>query len=195
MFAVNPNWKPAGSTLGAPSFPALGGVKTASYNGITLINDESFEKVAFAPAITTLAQAGAGAAVGALVNKDDRVRGALTGGLVGGVAGGVLGRMGGKALAKSRLDAAGAAKYKAQSTALKSQLSSTSGLTNRQNAIETFLKNPANKEFTEVYRQSMLGGTAGAVGLGAIASVPQNDPQYKTAAYRAVERLHHVRGH
>ena len=170
-------------------------VKSASYGGISLITDETFEKVAYAPAVTTLAQAGVGAATGALVNKDDRLRGALTGGLIGGVAGAALGRMGGKALAKANLDTTSVARYKMQSEALKRQLKSAQGMTNRQNTIEAFVKNPANKELAGVYRQSMVGGTMGAVGLGAIAAVPQNDPQYKTAAYRAVERLHHVRGY
>lgn len=163
-------------------------------SGITLISDETFEKSAYvAPGLSTVvAQSAVGAAAGAAVNSENRLRGALVGGLIGGAAGGVLGRMGGSAIAKSGLDDAGRQMYKEQVKRLNTQLSSAKGSTNRASTIESFIANPANKEFASVYRQSMLSGTIGAAGMGAIAAV--NDPE-KRAAYRAVERFHNVRSH
>lgn len=164
-------------------------LKNASVDSvITLISDDTFEKVAFVP-VTSLAHAGVGAATGAALNSENRLGGAIAGGLVGGVIGGGVGRFGGGLAGTSSLNTQGKENLKMQLKTLTENLKGSKGMINRHNTIESFLKNPKNKELATVYRSRMVGGVLGSAGVAAAATVPQQ----KTAAFRAVERFHNVR--
>ena len=189
--AVTPNWNwGARPMVASPTVDMVNPLlKSASVNnGITLISDDTFEKVAFVP-VTSLAHAGVGAATGAALNSENRLGGAIAGGLVGGVIGGGVGRFGGGLAGASSLNAQGKENLKMQLKTLTENLKGSKGMINRHNTIESFLKNPKNKELATVYRSRMVGGVLGSAGVAAAATVPQQ----KTAALRAVERFHNVR--
>jgi len=156
--------------------------KVASFNGICLIDEDLFEKVA---STTLIAQTAAGAGMGALVaGEGNRMQGAALGAGVG-LGGAMAGRALGRSSAMNKLTPQMQTKMTNQKSLLDTQLKTTKGLSARHDVIESFMKNPVNAEFAQVYRSKMRGGLSGAVLGGGAAGLMTN----KTAAFRAVDRL------
>ena len=156
--------------------------KVASFNGICLIDEETFEKAA---STTLIAQTAAGAGMGALVaGEGNRMQGAALGAGVG-LGGAMAGRALGRSSAMNKLTPQLQTKVTNHKAILDAQLKNTKGLSARHDAIEAFMKNPAHAEFAQIYRSQMSGGLAGGVLAGGAAGLMAN----KTAALRAVDRL------
>ena len=114
------------------------------FNGICLIDEETFEKAA---STTLIAQTAAGAGMGALVaGEGNRMQGAALGAGVG-LGGAMAGRALGRSSAMSKLTPQLQTKVTNQKAVLDSQLKNTKGLSARHDAIEAFMKNPNHAEF------------------------------------------------